>query len=212
MVIAAPVQKTLLIPSGFAVAQDDSPVGTFGRFVTTSREYLLLQARTIWPTASVTISGIEPQQADEDAVDEAHTSTPTPRRRGSRRGACGPSPPRSRRPGSRRAEITPGVERSMPACMTTSIWPSAAMARTVAIGRMYENEVCCSASGAANAAMTRRARGGEPHRQESGQRPWPRRGERSNRGGQRTVPSGRATVSAGRDHGTILCRSGEQCQ
>ena len=56
--IADPVQKTLLIPSGLCVAQDDSPFGTFGWLVTTSREYLLLQARTICPTASVTISGL----------------------------------------------------------------------------------------------------------------------------------------------------------
>ena len=72
MVIAAPNQKTLLAPSGFVVAQFESPLGTFGRLVTTSREYLLLQARTIRPTASVTISGLSLQQADEDAVDETH--------------------------------------------------------------------------------------------------------------------------------------------
>ncbi len=41
-----------------------------GWFVTTSREYLLLQARTIWPTASVTISGFSRRTPDEDAVDE----------------------------------------------------------------------------------------------------------------------------------------------
>ena len=33
-------------------------------------------------------------------------------------------------------EIAPAVERSMPACMTTSICPSAAIARIVMYGRM----------------------------------------------------------------------------
>ena len=75
--IAAPTQKTLLTPSGFAVAQDDSPFGTFGRLVTTSREYLLLQARTIRPTASVTISGLSRSSTDEDAVDETNEHADT---------------------------------------------------------------------------------------------------------------------------------------
>jgi hypothetical protein len=46
----------------------------------------------------------------------------------------------------------------MPACMTTSIWPSAAMARTVARGRTYDHEVLCRAAGATNAAITTSAR------------------------------------------------------
>ena len=54
--IAAPVQKTALMPRGFCAAQDESASGTWDESVT-SREYLRLHARTICPTASVTISG-----------------------------------------------------------------------------------------------------------------------------------------------------------
>ena len=54
--IAAPVQKTTLIPSGFSAAQFESAVGTLDWFVT-DREYLKPHASTICPTASVTISG-----------------------------------------------------------------------------------------------------------------------------------------------------------
>ena len=35
----------------------------------------------------------------------------------------------------------------MPACMTTSIWPSAAIASTVMYGRTNAHDVLCSAAG-----------------------------------------------------------------
>ena len=51
----------------------------------------------------------------------------------------------------------PAVERSMPACMTTSICPSAAIARIVPYGRMYDHDVFSSVLGAKSAATTRSA-------------------------------------------------------
>ena len=113
MVIAAPIQKTLLTPSGFAVAQDDSPFGTFGRLVTTSREYLLLQARTIRPTASVTISGLSRSRPTRTPLTRP-TNTPTPRAARIATGSLWSEPapiPATRFPA---AAITPGVDRSMP--------------------------------------------------------------------------------------------------
>ena len=83
--IERPVQKTLLIPSGFSVTHDDSPPGTCGCVVTTSREYLLLHASTICPTASVTISGFSLQDPDEDAVDEPDEHAEADAARGSPR-------------------------------------------------------------------------------------------------------------------------------
>ncbi len=44
--------------------------------------------------------------------------------------------------------MTPGVERSIPACITTSICPSAATARIVMYGSTKAHEVLCKASGA----------------------------------------------------------------
>ena len=127
--IAAPVQKTALMPRGFAAAHDESAPGTWDEFVT-SREYLRLHADTISPTASVTISGFSLR---------IPTSTPLTRP------TPAPSPMHARIPSTSRwsdprltptirfppKEMTPGVERSMPACMTTSICPSAATARIV---------------------------------------------------------------------------------
>ena len=78
MVSAAPVQKTVLIPSGLCCVQDDSPPGTFGWFVTTSREYLLLHARTICPTASVTIKGLSFSRPTRIPL-ASPTATPMPR-------------------------------------------------------------------------------------------------------------------------------------
>ena len=54
-------------------------------------------------------------------------------------------------------EITPAVDRSMPACMTTSICPTAAIARIVPYGRMYDHDVFSSVLGAKSAATTRSA-------------------------------------------------------
>ena len=68
--IPAPIQKTELMPSGFAAAHDDSAGGTWSEFVF-SRAYRRLQAATICPTASVTISGFSLHDPDEDPVDEA---------------------------------------------------------------------------------------------------------------------------------------------
>ena len=45
----------------------------------------------------------------------------------------------------------------MPACMMTSIWPSAATARTVMYGRTKAQDVLWSASGATIAATTKSA-------------------------------------------------------
>ena len=52
-------------------AHDESAPGTCSEFVT-SRAYLRLQAKTICPTASVTISGLSLHDPDEDPVDESH--------------------------------------------------------------------------------------------------------------------------------------------
>ncbi len=54
--IAAPAQKTMLMPRGFLAAHDESASGTADEFVTW-REYLRFHANTICPTASVTING-----------------------------------------------------------------------------------------------------------------------------------------------------------
>ena len=127
--IAAPVQKTMLMPRGFSAAHDESASGTEDEFVT-SREYLRFHANTICPTASVTISGFSltiptrmpltrptpaprPMQARIPSASRWSDPTPTPTIK---------FPPK---------EMTPGVERSMPACMITSICPSAATARIV---------------------------------------------------------------------------------
>ena len=150
-VIATPVQKTLLAPSGLCVAHDESPLGTSGCPVTTSREYLLLQARTIWPTASVTISGLSRRSPTRSPFARP-TSMPTARAATIATGRLWLEPtPAIRLPP---AAMTAGVERSMPPCMTTSIWPSAATASTVVWGKTYDHDVVCRASGAMNAATT----------------------------------------------------------
>ena len=77
----------------------------------------------------------------------------------------------------------------MPACMTTSIWPSAAIARTVASGRTYDHDVFCSAAGAAIAAITTSA----PVASQTGRKRAADDGacdERSTGCGQRTDPFG----------------------
>ena len=150
--IAAPVQKTVLTPSGFAAAQDDSASGTFG-WVATSREYLQLQREDDLPHRQRDDQRVQPQHPDEDAVDEAderpdaeagedREREPVVRPRGTPTSRFAPR------------EITPGVERSMPACMTTSICPSAAIARIVMYGRTNAHDVLPSASGAVIAATT----------------------------------------------------------
>ena len=54
-------------------------------------------------------------------------------------------------------KITPGTERSMPACMITSIAPSAATARTAITGKTNAQDVLFSAAGAMIAATMTRA-------------------------------------------------------
>src|SRR5579884_284320 len=151
MAIAAPVQKTVLIPSGLCPAQLARPLGTFGWFVTTSREYLLLHASTTWPTARVTISGLSRSRPTKMPF-ASPTATPTPRHAriaGAIRWSEPAPTPAIRLPPR---EITPGVDRSIPPCMTTSICPIAASARTDADGNTYDHDVLPRTSGAANAA------------------------------------------------------------
>src|SRR6185437_17127307 len=148
-----PVQKTALTPSGLLVAHDDSAPGTYGLDVTVSREYLLLQASTTCPTARVTIKGLSRNTPTKIPLAKP-ISTPIPRQAGiaSQRRWSELAPiPTIRLPPM---EITPGVERSMPACITTSICPSAATARTVVYGRTYDQDVLPKADGASNAATT----------------------------------------------------------
>ena len=64
-------------------------------------------------------------------------------------------------------EITPAVERSMPACMITSIWPSAAIARIVMYGSTNAHDVLRSAAGAMTAATSEQRHGGDPDGQEA---------------------------------------------
>ena len=132
--MAAPVQKTALIPRGFSAAHDESDSGTCNETVF-SRAYFELYASTICPTASVTIRGFSltiptrtPLTSPTSAPRPTQTSIPTAR----------PWFEPTLTPTSTFAqrEIVPAVERSMPACMTTSICPSAAIARIVMNGRM----------------------------------------------------------------------------
>ena len=132
--IAAPVQKTALIPRGFAAAHDESDSGTCNETVF-SRAYFELHASTIWPTASVTISGFSLTIPTRIPLTRP---THAPRPRQARIPTVRPwlSPTLTPTSTFPQMEITPAVERSMPACMTTSICPSAAMARIVMYGRM----------------------------------------------------------------------------
>ena len=59
------------------------------------------------------------EQAEADAGEDAESEPLVGVVRDAQDRGC---PPRN---------ITPGIERSIPACMITSIWPSAATARTV---------------------------------------------------------------------------------
>ena len=150
---AAPVQKTALIPRGLCAAQDDSAFGTLG-VGAISRLYRTLHARAICPVASVTISGFSLTIATRKPL-----ARPT----------SAPRPMLARMPSANRLsefaltptrtfpqrEITPAVERSMPACMITSIWPSAAIARIVMYGSTNAHDVLRSAAGRDDAATTR---------------------------------------------------------
>ena len=147
---AAPVQKTALIPRGLCAAQVDSAFGTLG-LAAISRLYRTLHARAICPVASVTISGF---------------SLTIATRKPFARPTSAPSPMLARMPSANRLsefaltptrtfphrEMTPAVERSMPACMITSIWPSAAIARIVMYGSTNAHDVLRSAAGAMTAA------------------------------------------------------------
>ena len=86
----------------------------------TSREYLIAIASTICPTASVTISGFSLRIPTRIPL-TSPTSTPTPTqaRIPSTSLSLAPALTPTRRFPPR--EITPGVERSIPACMITSI-------------------------------------------------------------------------------------------
>ena len=153
--IAAPAQNTELIPSGFSAAHDESELGT-ADWPVTSREYLIATASTICPTASVTISGFSPKTPTKIPLTRP-TSTPRPthaRIPSTNRSSDPELTPTSRFPPS---EITPGVERSMPACMITSIWPRAAIARTVMNGSTNAHEVLLIAFGAMTAETITRA-------------------------------------------------------
>ena len=119
------------MPSGFSYAHDQSAVGTCEWVTTCSREYLLLQASAICPTASVTISGFSLRIPTKKPLTKPITM-PKPRQAtiaGARLWSDPAPMPAIKLPPS---AITPGVERSMPAFMITSICPRAAIARTVA--------------------------------------------------------------------------------
>ena len=96
----------------------------------TSREYWRPQARTIWPTRERHDERVQPQDSDEEPVgqadERAHAEAGEDRERQPvvRLGADAHDQIASE-------EHHPGVERSIPACMITSIWPSAATARIV---------------------------------------------------------------------------------
>ncbi len=72
MVIAAPVQKTLLTPSGFVVAQVDSPVGHVRPVRHDVARVLAAPGEDDQADRQRDDQRIQPQHADEDAVDEAH--------------------------------------------------------------------------------------------------------------------------------------------
>ncbi len=129
IVSAAPAQKTELTPSGLSDAHDESDSGTCNDTVC-SRAYFELYATAICPTASVTISGLSltiptriPLARPTSAPSPSATMIPT----------VNPWPEPTLTPTSTfpQSEITPAVDRSMPACMTTSICPTAAIARIV---------------------------------------------------------------------------------
>ena len=131
--IAAPVQKTALMPSGFFAAHDDSasgtmaPAGHLARVLQAPRERDLTHGER-------DDERVQPHDSDEDAVDEAHQQSDAEAREdrdGKRSFDWSPTPTMRFAP----RNITPGVERSMPPCMTTSIWPSAATASIVMYGR-----------------------------------------------------------------------------
>ena len=88
--------------------------------------------------------------------------------------------------------------------MTTSIWPSAAMASTVASGRTNDHDVLPSASGATIAATTHEA----PVASQTGRNRAATSGARDERATGRCPPSRRDRVAAMRR----LCSYAEQCQ
>ena len=68
--IAAPVQKTALMPSGFSAAHDESASGTWDEFVS-SRAYLEAAREHDQPDGQRDDQRVQPQDPDEDSVDEA---------------------------------------------------------------------------------------------------------------------------------------------
>ena len=81
--IAAPVQKTVLIPSGLSAAHDDSADGTMRLVRHASREYLLLQREHDLADRERDDQRVQPQHPDEDAVDEPDDDARRRGRRGS---------------------------------------------------------------------------------------------------------------------------------
>src|SRR5581483_8186310 len=148
---ARPHQKNQLAPSSWSVAHEDSVPGTDDSLAI-PYEYSSDTPRAIQPTASVTMSGFSPATPTRSPLpsptspDQASATTIAT--------ASLPFAPPETPTVSRPARvIVPGIDRSIPPIMITSISPSAATASTAIVASTVLSESFPSVSGATMAAI-----------------------------------------------------------